>query len=66
MLCNIQLQGPQPTVVGQVTTGDGCGHGGLPCDNPNVAKHLLMKNCGSYNVYYLKPVAYCNARYCVS
>ena len=60
---NYSCLGPVAKVSGQVTQGQGCAVWDATCNPCCSVKNILMKNCTSYNVYYLKPplghAAYC-------
>ena len=65
------LLGSLTTTSGQITEGTGCGvwPGDNPC--PCAVNDILMKNCGTYNILYLKPTkqgdhcdGYCMRKYC--
>ena len=68
MLCdsiyNI-CEGPIATNAGQVTQGTGCGWWNDACASPFTVSNIQMKNCTSYNVYYLKASGGCYAAYCM-
>ena len=50
---------------GQTVQGTGCAVWvGTSCHSNFKISSIQMKNCGSYNVYYLKPTQ-CNIAYCV-
>ena len=58
------FKGPLATIVGTIVQGTGCGvWNDKDCDE--LIENILMLNCGSFNVYYLKPVVPCNYAYCM-
>ena len=78
---NLIALGSVPQYVGQVIRGSGCGvcdsagssscppgNCGSPstCDSQTPINDLYMKNCGSFNVYYLTPPPRCQFAYCMS
>ena len=57
------------------TPNNPCGYMETGCFNGNPSNcdggwapygGALMKNCGLYNVYYLKPAKFCPSAYCVA
>ena len=69
LLCKFVVLGTVAT-NGQVTQGKGCANTAFllitnNCDDNYSVNNILMKNCGGYYVYYLKPTGNCNAAYCM-
>ena len=56
--------GPIATTVGQVVEGLACGVWNGDTCNKDFSASIKMKNCGTYNVYYLVPVK-CDTAYCM-
>ena len=57
--------GPLATTVGQVVQGMACGvWNGDKCHIEYSKPNIKMKNCSTYNVYYLEPTL-CVTAYCM-
>ena len=56
------MDGAHPTVDEGVVSRKVCFHGFYDC----CYRHIMInvRNCSSFFVYRLKPVQYCNSRYC--
>lgn len=60
------ILGSLPTGSGQVTQGTGCAvYNSDTCYLTYSVSNIIVQNCGSYNVYYLKKTA-ASAAYCMT
>ena len=68
-MCNYNintLSGPVASTYGQIVTGTACGtYSDGICTASYSLPGIQMKNCGSYNVYYLKKATGCYVCYCM-
>ncbi|CAF5211202.1 unnamed protein product, partial [Rotaria magnacalcarata] len=61
------FNGSFPTTVGGITSGTLCVNvGGSLCYSTYSMTGIMVTNCGSYYVFYLRPVSYCYTRYCTT